>query len=291
MTAAILSSPHWFTYPNVDPVALHVGRAGIRWYGLTYLIGALIVYLQLQSRRSRQRTGMTIEQAQEFVVYAMMGVIVGGRIFFLIADLLTPPQAGGHPMSYYLENPLELISIWHGGMAFHGGLIGAIVGSWLFLRKTGLSFSPLADEGILWLPLDIALTRCANFINGELPGRLTDAPIGIHFPDFSGYRYPSQLFEAVGMVLVVLPLLWLLHSRSRRADGIIFWAFIAAYGAVRTVVEFYREPGIVFFGLTGAQYLTIAMLILGVVMMWRCARSRPSATVPVRSAAPLNRRS
>ncbi|MDQ2817989.1 MAG: prolipoprotein diacylglyceryl transferase [Candidatus Eremiobacteraeota bacterium] len=276
------SVQHWFTYPNIDPVALHLGRLGIRWYGLSYLIGALIVYLQLAAKRSRARTGMTVEQAQEFVVYAMLGVIVGGRLFFLIADMLTPAQAGGHPLSYYLHAPLELVSIWHGGMAFHGGLVGAIVGSWLFLRKSGLPFNAVADEGILWLPLDIALTRCANFINAELPGRLTDAPIGIGFPGFSGYRYPSQLFEAAGMLVFLLPLLWLLHGWARRREGMVFWAFIGGYGAVRTVVEFYREPGIMYFGLTGAQYLTIAMLVLGCIMLWRCARAEPTASAPAR---------
>src|SRR5215472_6314433 len=124
---------HWFTYPHIDPVAVHLyGSFGIRWYGLSYVIGALLVYLQLQSRRSRARTGISVEQAQEFVVYAMLGVIIGGRIFFLFADLLTPVGSGGHTINYYLSNPLEIIAIWHGGMAFHGGLIGAIVGIFLF---------------------------------------------------------------------------------------------------------------------------------------------------------------
>ncbi len=271
--------PHWFNYPNVDPVALHLGRVGIRWYGLTYLIGALLVYLQIQSRRSRERTGISIEQAQEFVVYAMMGVILGGRIVFLIADMLTPVAQGGHPIAYYLANPLEFISIWHGGMAFHGGLLGAVIGTWLFLRRTGLPFDPLADEASLWLPFDIALTRIANFINGELPGRITDSRIGIHFPGFDGYRYPSQLFEAAGMIAIVLPLLWLLHVRTSRRDGTIFWAFIGAYGVVRTVVEFYREPGILLMGLTAAQYLTIAMAVLGCGMIVQRYRTTQRTTL------------
>ena len=122
MIAALAAGPHWFTYPTFDPVAIHLGPVGIRWYGLTYLFGALLVYLQLQSARSRARTGMTVEQAQEFVVYAMIGVIIGGRALYLIADMLTP---GGNPPSFYLQHPLEIIAIWHGGMAFHGGLIGA----------------------------------------------------------------------------------------------------------------------------------------------------------------------
>lgn len=274
---AALAGPHWFTYPNINPVAIQLGPVAIRWYGLTYLFGALLVYLQLQSKRSRERTGMTVDQAQEFVVYAMIGVILGGRILYLIADVLTPQSSGGHALSYYLQNPLEIIAIWHGGMAFHGGLIGAVGGTWMFLRRNSVPFYRLADESALWMPLAIALTRFANFINGELPGRLTDAPIGMQFPGFEGFRYPSVLFEAIGMLVIALPLGWALHGWRERRDGLVWWAFIASYGAVRTVVEFYREPGITLLGLTAAQYLTIAMLILGIVMIWRAQTAKVSS--------------
>jgi phosphatidylglycerol---prolipoprotein diacylglyceryl transferase len=275
LTAALATASHWFTYPNINPVAFHIGIFSVRWYGITYLIGAMLVYLQMQRAGSRARTGMTVDQAQEFVVYAMIGVVVGGRLFFLLADVLTPASAGGNSISHYLQNPLDIIAIWKGGMAFHGGLIGAIIGIWLFVRRNKLAFYPVTDEAALWIPVAIALTRCANFINGELPGRLTASPIGILFPDYPGYRYPSQLFEAVGMLVIVLPLLWWIHGAVRRRDGQVLWAFIAGYGLVRTIVEFYREPGIVYLGLTGAQYLTIAMFILGVVMYWHVSRPKP----------------
>ncbi|HKW44886.1 MAG TPA: prolipoprotein diacylglyceryl transferase [Candidatus Eremiobacteraceae bacterium] len=281
MIAALATAQHWFTFPNISPVAFQVGIFSVRWYGITYLIGALLVYLQLQSRRSRARTGITVDQAQEFVVYAMIGVVIGGRLLFLLADVLTPASAGGHSVSFYLQNPLEIIAIWHGGMAFHGGLIGAIVGILLFLRRNKLPFYPVADEAALWMPVAIALTRCANFINDELPGRITDSPVGILFPNYAGYRYPSQLFEAIGMLVIVLPVLWWIHGASLRRGGQVFWTFIAGYGLVRTIVEFYREPGIVWLGLTAAQYLTIAMFILGVVMYWRISTARmqpPSKT-------------
>jgi phosphatidylglycerol---prolipoprotein diacylglyceryl transferase len=261
LTAALATASHWFTYPNIKPVAFQIGIFSVRWYGITYLIGAMLVYLQMQRAGSRARTGLTVDQAQEFVVYAMIGVVLGGRLFFLLADVLTPVSAGGNPLSHYLQNPLEIIAIWHGGMAFHGGLIGAIVGMLLFVRRNKLAFYPIADEAALWIPVAIALTRCANFINGELPGRLTASPIGIMFPDYPG-------------------------GAVRRRDGQVMWAFIAGYGLVRTIVEFYREPGIVFLGLTGAQYLTIAMFILGVVMYWHVSRPRPitSASGRVRAA-------
>jgi phosphatidylglycerol---prolipoprotein diacylglyceryl transferase len=282
--ALAAATPHWITYPNIDPVAFHIWRLDVRWYGLSYLFGAILVYLQLQSARSRARTGLTVDQSQELVVYAMIGVILGGRLLFLIADIFTPVNRGGHELSYYLQNPLEIIAIWHGGMAFHGGFLGALVGIWLFVRRAQVSFYKVCDEVALWMPLAIASTRCVNFINNELPGRLTDSPWGVAFPypNNDGYRYPSVLFEAVGMLAFVLPLGWLVHGWSKRRDGLVFWCFIAAYGLVRTIVEFYREPGIEYLGLTAAQYLTLAMLVLGAFMMWRVQRA-PAA--PVRTSA------
>jgi len=270
LLAVLLDAGHWFSYPHIDPVAIHIhGDFGIRWYGLSYVIGALLVYLQLQSKSSRARTGLTVEQAQEFIVYTMIGIIIGGRLFFLVADMLTPLSAGGHSLDYYLANPLQIIAIWTGGMAFHGGLIGGIAGAAIYVNHIKLSIWKVLDEAVLWLPVAIFLTRCTNFINDELPGRVTGSPIGILFPGVPGYRYPSQLFEGIGMVLVVLPLVWFIRSRPDFfRPGAVFWSFIAGYGLVRTIVEFYREPGIILFGLTGAQYLTIAMVILGVVMIW-----------------------
>jgi phosphatidylglycerol---prolipoprotein diacylglyceryl transferase len=282
LLALLATSPHWFTYPDINPVAFHVWRLEVRWYGLSYLFGAILVYLQLQSRASRERTGLTVDQAQELVVYAMIGVILGGRLLFLLADMFTPVSAGGHDASYYLQNPLEIVAIWHGGMAFHGGFIGAVLGIAFFASRARLSFYRLCDEIALWMPVAIATTRFVNFINHELPGRVTDSPIGILFPGYDGYRYPSQIFEAVGMLVIVLPLGWILHAWSKRRDGLVFWGFIAGYGLVRTIVEFYREPGIIFFGLTAAQYLTLAMLVIGIVMMWRVQQAPQE---PLRTSA------
>jgi phosphatidylglycerol---prolipoprotein diacylglyceryl transferase len=270
LLAVLDAASHWFTYPSIDPVAIHVYKDfGIRWYGLSYVIGAVLVYLQLQSKGSRARTGLTVDQAQEFIVYTMIGIILGGRIFFLFADILTPAAKGGHPLSFYLSDPVQFIAIWNGGMAFHGGLLGGIAGAALYVRRIKLPIWKILDETVLWMPVAILLTRITNFINHELPGRLTDSPVGFQFPGYDGYRYPSQLFEGLGMVVIVLPLVWLVRARPDIfRPGAVFWTFIAGYGLVRTIVEFYREPGIVYLGLTGAQYLTIAMVILGVVMIW-----------------------
>ena len=287
MLALLLDAGHWFSYPHIDPVAIHIYKGfGINWYGLTYVMGAVLVYLQLQSKSSRARTGLSVEQAQEFIVYTMFGIIIGGRLFFLIADMLTPISAGGHSLTYYISNPLDIIAIWTGGMAFHGGLIGGVIGAVLYLRAINVPIWPVLDEAVLWMPVAILLTRVANFIKPELPGRVTDSPIGFLFPGFDGYRYPSQLFEGIGMVLIVLPLLWLVRSRPDifRA-GAVFWTFIAGYGLVRTIVEFYREPGIMLFSLTGAQYLTIAMVFLGAFMVWRGQRQpAPVAKTSKRTA-------
>ena len=287
MFAVLAAGTHWFTYPNIDPYALHIYKDfGIRWYGLSYVIGALLVYLQLQSKGSRARTGLTVEQAQEFIVYTMIGIIVGGRLFFLVADMLTPVSAGGHTIDWYIANPIQIIAIWSGGMAFHGGLLGGILGAVLYVRHIKLNVWKVLDEAVLWLPVAILLTRITNFINHELPGRLTDSPIGFQFPGYDGYRYPSQLFEGIGMVLVVLPLVWFVRSQPYFKPGAVFWSFIAGYGLVRTIIEFYREPGIMWFGLTGAQYLTIAMVILGAVMIAIVQRGPSTKPPPAKQIKP-----
>ena len=164
---------HWFTYPNIDPVAFRLGPLAIHWYGISYLVGFICVFLWMNRPAGRRRLGLTAEEIQDFLVYALVGVLVGGRTLFVIADILSR-----HNASDYLEHPLNIIAIWQGGMAFHGGLVGVIVAIFLFLRKhRGLSFNVLADEVVVLLPIGIALTRVVNFINDELPGRASAIPM------------------------------------------------------------------------------------------------------------------
>jgi len=199
---------HWFTYTNINPIAFHVGQNSVHWYGISYLVGFIAVYLWMNRPEGRRRMGLTSEQIQDFLMYALIGVLVGGRTFFVINDIISK-----HDASTYFSNPVNFIAVWNGGMAFHGGMIGVIVAIVLFIRKhPGLTYTVLGDEVVVLAPIGIALTRIVNFINDELPGRICDPdrPYCIMFPAYQdGYRYPSQIFECI-LDLAPLPVVWIL---------------------------------------------------------------------------------
>ncbi|MBV9971770.1 MAG: prolipoprotein diacylglyceryl transferase [Candidatus Eremiobacteraeota bacterium] len=255
---------HWFRYPNIDPVAFHLGPIPIHWYGISYLIGFVCVYLWMNRPNGRARLGLTSDQIQDFLVYALVGVLVGGRALFVIADMISK-----HNASDYFSHPINFIAVWTGGMAFHGALVGVILATLLFLRKhRGLSFNRLGDEVVVLLPIGIALTRLVNFINDELWGRLCrpDHPYCILFPNHAdGYRYPSQIFEAI-LDILTLPIVLLIY-RARPPDGVVAWSWFALYGITRSIAEIWREPDIVVGGITGGQMLALPMIVIGIIMV------------------------
>ena len=187
-------------------------------------------------------------------MYALVGVLIGGRTLFVIADIITNHNAGD-----YFSHPLKFIAIWEGGMAFHGALVGVIVAILLFLRKhRGLSFGVLADEVVVLLSIGIFTTRVVNFINDELLGKvcLPDHPYCILFPsDPLHYRYPSQLFEGI-LDILTLPIVLLVY-RSRPPDGVVAWTWFTLYGIARSIAEIWREPGFTVAGLSGGQLVAI----------------------------------
>lgn len=259
---------HWFTYPNVDPVAFHLGPLAVHWYGLSYLFGFICVYLWMSRPAGRRRLGLTADQIQDFLIYGLVGVLVGGRILFVIADMIT-----NHNAADYFTHPLNFIAVWNGGMAFHGGLLGVVVAMWLFLRKhRGLSFWVLADEVVMMLPLGIASTRIVNFINDELWGKICDPdqPWCIKFPAVDGYRHPSQLYEGILDILAV-PLLLVLYRR-KLPDGAVGAAWFTYYGITRTIAEIWREPGFVVLGLSGGQLVALPMVFIGGAFLWYTLR-------------------
>ena len=264
---------HWFTYPNIDSVAFRVGPVPVHWYGLSYIFGFLCVYLWMSRPAGRRRLGLSAEQIQDFMVYSLVGVLIGGRTVFVIADIISHNNA-----AEYFSHPLNLIAVWNGGMAFHGGLAGVLIAIALFVRKhPGLTFPVLADEVVMLGPIAIATTRLVNFINDELPGKVChpDQPWCIKFPLFAGYRYPSQIMEGI-LDLLVLPVLFVLY-RSRPADGVVAWTWFTLYGVARTVAEFWRDPTTIVpvIYLTPAQLLSITMIVIGVIMVVRSARMNP----------------
>jgi phosphatidylglycerol:prolipoprotein diacylglycerol transferase len=274
---------HWFTYPNIDPIAFRLGPLAVHWYGLSYLFGFICVFLWMNRPAGRARLGLTTDQIQDFLIYALVGVLIGGRTLFVIADIIT-----NHNAADYFAHPIKFIAVWEGGMAFHGALIGVIVAIFAFLRKhPGLTFNVLADEIVVLLPIGIATTRIVNFINDELWGRICDPdhPWCIHFPAVDGYRHPSQIYEGFLDILAV-PILLTLYRR-RPADGVVAWTWLLYYGITRTIAEIWREPGFTVLGLSGGQLVSLPTALVGAALLYVAVKNGKHTTVrPVLDARP-----
>jgi phosphatidylglycerol:prolipoprotein diacylglycerol transferase len=260
---------HWFTYPNFDPVAFRLGPIAVHWYGLSYLAGFICVGLWMARPAGRRRLGLSVEQIQDFLVYALAGVLIGGRTFFVIADIVTKHDAalyfGNMPLSL-----LNVIAVWNGGMGFFGGLIGVLVAIAVFVRRhRPLSFAVLADEIVVMLPIGLALTRIVNFVNDELWGNvcIPDQPWCIKFPNAptEDYRYPSQLIESV-LDILVLPIVLLVYRR-KPPDGVVAWTWFTLYGVTRSLAEIWRQTDLAVGPLTGGQLLALPMIAIGIVLI------------------------
>ena len=250
-----------WSFPDIDPVAFRIGPLSVRWYGLTYLFGFVGGYFIALWLARRRGLGLGSEQLVELISYVAVGVVLGGRLGYVVF----------YNLSYYLDAPLQVFAFWHGGMSFHGGLLGALLAGWWYVRKQGLPFYPAADCIFAAAPLGLGLGRLGNFINGELYGRPTDVPWAMVFPDGGPLpRHPSQLYEAFleGAVLLAV-LLWL--GTRVRTHGVVTWAFIGGYGAVRFMVEFFREPDAhlgLALGLSRGQYLSAVMVVAAAAFLW-----------------------
>ncbi len=253
-------------YPHIDPVLVHLGPLAIRWYALAYIAGLLLGWwgIVLLLRRKRlwaappfnAKPPATEDQIGDLVVWMTFGVIIGGRlgwdlIYGTILCSVSPDAdfCRGLPMAF-LTNPLKIIAAWEGGMSFHGGLFGVIAAIWLFCRRYKLALLPVADLVALVTPVGLFFGRLANFINGELWGRVSDAPWAMVFPRGGPFpRHPSQLYEAAteGLLLFIILQVCLLLGLHRR-PGLITAVFFAGYGLFRFICEFFREPDAPFLG-------------------------------------------
>jgi phosphatidylglycerol:prolipoprotein diacylglycerol transferase len=222
-------------FPDIDPDIISIGPIRIRWYGVMYILGFLASYFLIQRQRRAQQIGLKGELVQDLMIYLIIGLVLGARLGFLIFYQY-------EQWAYYVSNPLEIIAVWHGGMSFHGGLLGAIAAGWLFCRKKGLPPRAVADCVIVTAPVGLGLGRIGNFINAELYGRPTDVPWAIIFPGGGNIpRHPSQLYEAILEGLVLFIILWVLKNKDFR-DGMMVAFFLFFYGVFRFFVEFFREP-------------------------------------------------
>lgn len=288
------------TFPNISPEIFTVSLFGIefalRWYALAYIAGILIGWrLVVMTVKTpclwpNNTPVMTPAQIEDLLTWVILGVILGGRLGYVLF----------YQPGYYLQNPLEILYIWQGGMAFHGGLVGVIVAGLIYTKRYNIHKLSAADAMALGVPAGLLLGRMANFINAELWGRQTDLPWGVAFPtqaaqycpDVIGLcaRHPSQLYEAAleGLLLGGI-LLWLAWRKNAyKTPGLIAGTFFAGYGIARFAVEFVRQPdaqfislgnplGLAFhvggYGITMGQALSLPMIVLGVLLILRARRT------------------
>ena len=287
-------------FPNISPelftISLGSFEFALRWYALAYIVGIILAFqISLMALRRAHlwvKAPMSDNQLEDLLFWVTIGIILGGRIGYVLF----------YQPGVYLKDPLSIVRVWEGGMAFHGGVIGVVIAGWLYCRKHGLPKLSTSDLVVLGAPVGLLLGRLANFINAELWGRATDLPWGVAFPGAAAQdcgqltglcaRHPSQLYEALleGAVLLAV-LLWLgFRKGALKFPGRITGTFFAGYGLARFVVEFARQPdaqfisegnplGLAFHingvGLTMGQILSLPMMLFG---LWMIQRSRRGAS-------------
>ncbi|KTD00596.1 prolipoprotein diacylglyceryl transferase [Fluoribacter gormanii] len=252
-----------FTFPYINPVAFSLGPLQVHWYGLMYLIGFVSGWLLAHWRAKHYQLDWTSEQISDVIFYAALGVIIGGRVGYMLF----------YNFAELLHEPLALFKIWQGGMSFHGGLLGVAFALWFFSRKSGKSFLEIGDFIAPLVPIGLGAGRIGNFINGELWGRVTDMPWGMIYSHVDNQpRHPSELYEfsleGIGLFLLV----WI-YARKPRPTGRVSAVFLIGYAICRIIAEFFRQPdpqlGYIAFGwLTMGQILSIPMLLLGFWLWW-----------------------
>ncbi|MEN3148294.1 prolipoprotein diacylglyceryl transferase [Neorhizobium sp. IRAMC:178] len=267
-------------FPNIDPVAFSIGPLAIHWYGLAYVAGIMLGWFyarRLAANGSLWRDGqspITAPQLDDFLVWVAAGIVLGGRIGYILF----------YDLASVVQNPIRAIEIWNGGMSFHGGFIGATIAMIIFARRNAIPVWSMFDTVAAVVPFGLFFGRIANFINGELWGRLSNAPWAVVFPTGGPFsRHPSQLYEAglEGIVLVLVLALMIFRFKALKVPGTIAGTFVIGYALCRIFVEFFREPDAQLGYLLGTNWLTMGM-ILSLPMIaagvWAILRARAAVT-------------
>lgn len=256
-------------FPAIDPVLVEIGPFALRWYALAYIGGIVAAWLWVRRLVQLPPVAATPLQVDDLATWATLGVILGGRLGYVL--FYRPGD--------YLAAPWEALFVWQGGMSFHGGAAGVIIAVWWFCRRHGLDPLAVGDRVAAVVPIGLGLGRLANFVNGELWGRVTDVPWGMVFPTGGPLpRHPSQLYQAFleGLCLLVLLQVLLRIPALRARRGFITGAFLAGYAVARMLGELFRQPdahlGFLFAGATMGQLLSLPMLAAGLWLMLRKAR-------------------
>ena len=247
-------------------MALSIGSLQLRWYGLMYLAGFGLGWMLGRWRASRPGSGWTAPDVDDLLTCVMIGIILGGRLGYVLF----------YDLPVYINDPMEIMRIWNGGMSFHGGLLGVLGAFWYFARTRGRSFLEVSDFIAPLIPQGLFFGRLGNFINGELWGKVSDAPWAIVFPGAGPLpRHPSQLYEAALEGLVLFIMVWVFSLKPRKL-GAVSGLFALGYAVFRFAVEFVRMPdvqlGYLAFGwLTMGQLLCVPLMLAGAWLLWRKA--------------------
>ena len=257
-------------FPKINPNIIEIGPFKLRWYGLMYVLGFFASYFLIKIQPRAHRLGLQGRLLQDLVFYLAIGLIIGARIGYVLFYQF--PDFG-----YYVQHPLEIIAIWHGGMSFHGGLIGAVLAGILFCHRRQLPLWEVADTVIVTVPIGIGLGRLGNFINGELYGRPSSVPWAMVFPSGDAApRHPSQLYEAGLEGVLLFIILWGLKGLSVK-PGTMVCVFLSGYGILRFFAEFFRQPdpqiGLFWGWLSIGQVLCLTM-ILAAVILWPLLKAK-----------------
>lgn len=260
-------------FPQFDPVLVQLGPFAIRWYALAYIGGIVLGWRLLRRLTQAAPAVATLEQADDFVTWATLGIVLGGRIGYVL--FYQPTQ--------FLAEPWRILQVWQGGMSFHGGMLGTAIAVVIFCWRNRVSILGFADRLAVCVPIGLGLGRIANFINGELWGRPAPdwLPWAMIFPTGGPVpRHPSQIYQALleGVALFLLLYILAQRERLRARFGFLTGAFLASYAVARIIGEFFRQPdpflGFLYAGATMGQLLSLPMLLVG---LWLMARARPAA--------------
>lgn len=255
-----------FIQPSIDPILISLGFLDIRWYSLSYIFTFIFGSILIKKLNKKSLNNLSDIQIDKFFVWAVLGVIIGGRVGYVLF----------YQLQLFFLDPLYIFQIWKGGMSFHGGLIGMILAIYLFAKQNNLSFFYLSDLVSIVAPIGLFLGRISNFINTELYGRVTDFPFAIIYPLIDNNpRHPSQLYEAFfeGVVLFIILYLIFIKNSKKYSAGIISAYFLILYSIFRFLIEFLREPdshlGLFLNYFSMGQILCIPILFAGILILFR----------------------
>ena len=255
-----------FIQPSIDPILISLGFLDIRWYSLSYIFTFIFGSILIKKLNKKSLNDLSNIQIDKFFVWAVLGVIIGGRVGYVLF----------YQLQLFFQDPLYIFQIWKGGMSFHGGLIGMILAIYLFAKQNNLSFFYLSDLVSIVAPIGLFLGRISNFINTELYGRITDFPFAIIYPLIDNNpRHPSQLYEAFfeGVVLFIILYLIFIKNSKKYSAGIISAYFLILYSIFRFLIEFLREPdlhlGLYLNYFSMGQILCIPVFFAGILILFR----------------------